>query len=442
MAEVEREDGGSRFGGRGRWIGLGALVIVAAVLLAMWHYSGRESTDDAQIDGHITQVSARVAGTVVAVRVEENQTVEAGTVLVEIDPRDYQVAVDRAEAELADARASATAATTGVPISEVTTQSGVRTATGSVEEAQAGIGVAEQQVEAARAQLTSAQARLREREATAAKAARDVERAQKLVDVQAISREEFDSRTSAETQGGAAVRGAEAAVETARLNLEWTRVRSPISGRVSRAEVTPGNLVQAGPPTATLLTTVVSLDPIYAYFDADEQAYLRYSGLARDGSRPSSREGRTPIYMGLANEDGTFPHKGYVDFLDNQLDPTTGTIRARAVFSNKDHLFTPGLFARIKLEGSGKYRAALVPDRAIGTDQDKKFVLVLKPDSTVDYRTVQPGPLVDGLRVVRSGLQGGERIVVNGLQRVRPGMKVSPVPGDMAPDSTDVKTER
>jgi RND family efflux transporter MFP subunit len=347
----------------------------------------RDVTDWDEFSGRLEAVNAveirpRVSGYITRVAFAEGKEVRKGEVLFEIDPRPYQADLARAEAELAQARSGA------------------------------------------------------------ALAARDVERAQKLVDVQAISREEFDSRTSAETQGGAAVRGAEAAVETARLNLEWTRVRSPISGRVSRAEVTPGNLVQAGPPTATLLTTVVSLDPIYAYFDADEQAYLRYSGLARDGSRPSSREGRTPIYMGLANEDGTFPHKGYVDFLDNQLDPTTGTIRARAVFSNKDHLFTPGLFARIKLEGSGKYRAALVPDRAIGTDQDKKFVLVLKPDSTVDYRTVHPGPLVDGLRVVRSGLQGGERIVVNGLQRVRPGMKVSPVPGDMAPDSTDVKTER
>jgi RND family efflux transporter MFP subunit len=345
----------------------------------------RDVTDWDEFTGRLEAVNAveirpRVSGYITRVAFAEGKEVRKGEVLFEIDPRPYQADLERAEAELAQARSGA------------------------------------------------------------ALAARDVERAQKLVDVQAISREEFDSRTSAETQGGAAVRGAEAAVETARLNLEWTRVRSPIAGRVSRAEVTPGNLVQAGPPTATLLTTVVSLDPIYAYFDADEQAYLKYSGLARDGSRPES--GRTPIYMGLANEDGKFPHKGYVDFLDNQLDPATGTIRARAVFSNKDRLFTPGLFARIKLEGSGKYRAALVPDRAIGTDQDKKFVLALKPDSTVDYRAVQPGPLVDGLRVVTSGLKGGERIVVNGLQRVRPGMKVAPVAGDMTTDSTVANTER
>jgi len=200
--------------------------------------------------------------------------------------------------------------------------------------------------------------------------------------------------------------------------------------------VTAGNLVQAGPPTATLLTTVVSLDPIYVYFEGDEQTYLKYSTLARAGSRPSSRDVRNPIYMGLLNEDGQFPHQGYVDFVDNTLNPQTGTIRARAVFSNKDRLFTPGLFARLKLVGSGRYRATLVLDRAVGTDQDKKFVLVLKPDSTVDYRPVRLGPLVDGLRVVTSGLKPGEQIVINGLQRARPGLKVTPTAALMTPDST------
>jgi RND family efflux transporter MFP subunit len=199
--------------------------------------------------------------------------------------------------------------------------------------------------------------------------------------------------------------------------------------------VTEGNLIQAGPPSATLLTTVVSLDPIYVSFDSDEQSYLRYASLARNGAGPNPRQTRTPIFLGLANEDGLFPHKGYVDFVDNQLDPQTGTIRIRAVFSNRDRLFTPGLFARIRLVGSGEFQASLVLDRAVGTDQDKKFVLVLKPDSTVDYRSVVLGPLVDGLRVVTSGLTGGEQIVINGLQRVRPGMKVAVTPGEMSPDS-------
>jgi RND family efflux transporter MFP subunit len=203
---------------------------------------------------------------------------------------------------------------------------------------------------------------------------------------------------------------------------------------VSNAEVTPGNLVQAG-AEATRLTTVVSVDPIYAYFEGDEQTYLKYAALGRNGSRPNSRDNRSPVYLGLANEEG-FPHKGYVDFVDNQLNPEAGTIRFRAVFSNKDHLFTPGLFARLRLEGSGSYLATLVLDRAIGTDQDKKFVLVLKPDSTVDYRSVQLGRLVDGFRVVNSGLKPGEQIVINGLQRVRPGTKVTPTVAPMTLDST------
>lgn len=285
------------------------------------------------------------------------------------------------------------------------------------------------------ADLARAQAQLEEARTGSQLAAREVARARKLVNVQAISREEFDTRTSAQATGVAAVRGAEAAVQTAQLNLGWTSVRSPISGRVGRAEVTAGNLVQAGPPTATLLTNVVSLDPIYAYFEGDEQTYLKYGNLARLGSRPSSRDARNPIYMGLGNEVG-FPHEGYVDFVDNQLNPQTGTIRARAVFSNKERRFTPGLFARIKLVGSGRYRATLIQDRAVGTDQDKKFVLVLKPDTTVEYRFVEVGRLVDGLRVVTAGLKSGDRIVINGLQRVRPGMKVTPALAAMEPDST------
>ncbi|MGH7628680.1 MAG: efflux RND transporter periplasmic adaptor subunit [Gemmatimonadales bacterium] len=291
------------------------------------------------------------------------------------------------------------------------------------------------------AELARAAAELQRARTRAALAGKEVERAERLVAVQAISREEFDTRTSAEAESRASIAAAEAAVATARLNMDWTRVRSPISGRVSRAEITQGNLVQAGPPDATLLTTVVSLDPVYVYFEGDEQTYLRYGDLARAGARPSSRDTRNPIQLGLANEQG-FPHTGYVDFVDNQLNPETGTIRARGVFSNKDRAFTPGLFARLKLVGSARYRAVLVLDRAVGTDQDKKFVLVLQPDSTVEYRPVQIGRLVDGLRIVTAGLKGGERIVINGLQRVRPGMKVAPTVAPMAPDSTAITSAR
>jgi len=344
----------------------------------------REITDWDEFTGRFEAVDAveirpRVSGYIRRVVFEEGSEVRKGEVLFEIDPRPYEAELARAQAQLEQAR-------TGAEL-----------------------------------------------------AAREVARAQRLVEVQAISREEFDTRTSAEAQGGASVRAAEAAVRTARLNLEWTRVRSPIAGRVSRAEVTAGNLVQAGPPTATLLTTVVSLDPIYVEFEGDEQSYLRYAALDRNGSRPSSRDAPSTVYVGLADEEG-FPHQGHVDFMDNRLNPETGTIRARAVLSNTDRRFTPGLFARIKLVGSGRYRASLVLDRAIGTDQDKKFVLILNSDSTVGYRPVQLGRLVDGLRVVTSGVQPGDRVVINGLQRVRPQMKVTPTLAAMAPDSAALAT--
>jgi multidrug efflux system membrane fusion protein len=285
-----------------------------------------------------------------------------------------------------------------------------------------------------RAELARAAAELERTRTRAALATRDLERARFLIEKQAISQEEFDLRTSSLEENQAAIRAAEAQVADAGLDVEWATVRSPIDGRVSRAEVTEGNLVESGPGEATLLTTIVSLDPMYVYFEGDEQTYLKYGQLARSGSRASSRDVENPIFLGLANEEG-FPHEGYVDFVDNQLDPSTGTIRARAVFSNADRLFTPGLFARLKLVGSGRYTARLVRDSAIGTDQDKKFVLVLQPDSTVEYRRIEPGRVVEGLRIVTSGLEGGEKIVVNGLQRVRSGMKVNPSEEPMASDS-------
>jgi multidrug efflux system membrane fusion protein len=284
-----------------------------------------------------------------------------------------------------------------------------------------------------RAELAQAAANLEAARTRAELADRDLERAKVLVAKEAISREEFDQRASEFKESQSAIRAAEAQVTEARLNVEWTEVRSPIDGRVSRAEVTEGNLVQSG-SDPTLLTTVVSLDPIYVYFEGDEQTYLKYGELARAGQRASSRDVRNPIFLALANEVG-FPHEGYVDFVDNQLDPSTGTIRARAVFSNEDRIFTPGLFARLKLIGSGRYKAVLIRDTAVGTDQDRKFVFVLKPDSTVEYRRIELGRLVDDLRIVTSGLQGGERIVVNGLQRVRSGMKVAPKEEPMVPDS-------
>ena len=322
----------------------------------------KQVADWDEFTGHFESVDAveirpRVSGFVQRVAFTEGAIVRRGDPLFYIDARPYQAEVDRAAADLERAKT--------------------------------------------RAQLAQG----------------EHERAQRLVATQAISREELDARGSSKAEGDAAVRSAAAALETARLNLEWTVVRAPITGRVSRAAVTLGNLVQAGPPSATLLTTIVSLDPIYVYFDSDEQAYLKYVNAMR------SRSADLPVYVGLTNENG-FPHKGKLDFVDNRLDPGAGTIRIRAVVPNPTQLFVPGLFARVKLVGTEQHAVTLIQDQAVGTDQDRKFVLILKPDSSVEYRPVTLGRLVDGLRVVNSGLAPGEDVVINGLLRVRPGMKV------------------
>jgi multidrug efflux system membrane fusion protein len=253
----------------------------------------------------------------------------------------------------------------------------------------------------------------------------ELARVQRLKDSGAVSEEELDERKSTLAQTQANVAGAEAALEAANLNLNFTQVTSPIAGRASRAEVTRGNLVTGGINGGTLLSSVVSMDPMYLYFDADEQSYLRYSQMARSGERVSSRDSPNPVQVGLANEEG-FPHSGTVDFVDNQLNPQTGTIRARAVLQNKDGLYTPGLFARVQLLGSSEYSAILIDDRAVNTDQSQKYVFVLGPNNVIEYRKVKLGRIIDGLRVVREGLKAGEVIVVNGAQRVHPGVTVNP----------------
>lgn len=310
------------------------------------------------------EVRARVSGIVNSVHFAAGKEVKKGEPLFSIDPRPFQAELARAEAELARA----------------TTRS-----------------------ELAKTELT---------------------RAEKLLNAKAISQQEHDERVAGNREGDASIRAARAAVDVAKLNLEFTRVTAAISGRVGRAEITPGNWVNGGNVGATLLTTIVSIDPIYAYFEGDEQVYLKYRELAMNGQR-TGRDARSPIQMGLSNEDG-FPHQGFVDFVDNRLDPKTGTIRVRAVFPNKDRQLTPGLFARLRFVGNGTYKAVLVTDRAIGTDQNQKFVLVVGADKVLQYRPVKLGALIDGLRVIKDGVQPGEAIVVNGMQRVRPGMPVNP----------------
>ena len=240
-----------------------------------------------------------------------------------------------------------------------------------------------------------------------------------------ISRERFETQTTARQTAAADVEAAKAAAEQARLDLEFTEVRAPIRGRVGRDLVTVGNLISGGTSDSTLLTTVVSLDPIHVYFDADERAVLKYERLARSGERASSRDVPNPVLLALTDEQG-FPHRGQMDFVDNQLDPRTGTMRGRAVFANPDLALTPGLFARVRLLGSGRHQALLLPDEAIGTDQSDRFVLVVDGQGRVESRIVEPGPLIEGLRVVRSGLAPEDRVVIRGLQSVESGSTVEP----------------
>jgi membrane fusion protein, multidrug efflux system len=272
-----------------------------------------------------------------------------------------------------------------------------------------------------RAELARAEAQLAASQTQSDLSKTEFARAQKLLDQRAISKQEFDQLQSGTRSSDANIRAAQAAVQAARLNVEYAAIRSPIAGRVSRANVTAGNLVGNAEP---VLTTIVSQDKVYAYFDASEATYLKYVKSAREGTRPSSRENANPVFMGLANEQG-FPHKGVIDFVDNRLNPQTGAIRARAMFDNAKQEFTPGLFARVRLIGSGQYNAVLVPDRAIGTDQSKKFVLVVGADNVAQFREVKLGALLDGMRVVSDGVKAGESVIVDGLQRVRPGMPVA-----------------
>jgi membrane fusion protein, multidrug efflux system len=244
-------------------------------------------------------------------------------------------------------------------------------------------------------------------------------RAERLISAHAISREEYERQVAAEASAQGALGSIDALLQEARLNREFTEVRAPIDGHVSRALITAGNLVTG----ASLLTTLVSDDPVYVYFDADEQTYLRYAKATHDHARADG--GAAGVYIGLADEDG-YPHPGQVDFIDNQVDAATGTIHARAALANPDGRYTPGLFARVRLIGGEDRDSVLIEDRAVGTDLSKKFVLTLTKDNRIEYRLVELGPEINGLRVVTQGLAPNELIVVNGLQHVRPGQSVAP----------------
>jgi multidrug efflux system membrane fusion protein len=263
-----------------------------------------------------------------------------------------------------------------------------------------------------RAEVARAESQLAAARARAGLAQAELARAQKLLDDKAVSRQEFDQLGSSAKTSGADIRAADAALRVARLNLEYASVRAPIAGRASLANITAGNLVSAD----NILTTVVATHRVYAYFDGSEQTFLRL----REGNGEALQ-----VKMGLANEAG-FPHTGKIDFIDNRLNPQTGAIRMRAVFDNADGRFTPGLFAKLQVAQAATHPAVLTPERAIGTDQSKRFVLVVGANNMAEFREVQLGALIDGMRVVTSGLKPGELVVVNGLQRVRPGAPISP----------------
>lgn len=278
------------------------------------------------------------------------------------------------------------------------------------------------------AELARAEATLASAQARLALATSELARAHRLLEDRAIAQREFEERQNALRDAQASIQGAQATLDIARLNHGYTRITAPISGRVSRAEVTVGNLVAAG-AGGPALTSIVSTSPIYATFEADEQTFLKFAASA--GSRGGERNSkRMVIQMGLSNEEGT-PRRGTIEFVDNKLDPQSGTISVRATFENRDGLLTPGLFARLKVSGGGERAAVLINDRAVGTDQSRKFVLIVGEDNKLAYREVKLGPIVDGLRVVREGLKPGELIVVNGVQRVRPGMQVAPTQTQM-----------
>jgi multidrug efflux system membrane fusion protein len=330
-------------------------------------YSGRLEAVDR------VEIRPRVSGTLVAVHFKDGALVRKGDELFTIDPLPYQAEVDRADANLAGAKA--------------------------------------------RVAYTSS----------------DLARAQRLIADNAIARRDLEEKQNAAREAAASLKAAQAALEIARLNLGYTHIVAPVSGQVSRAEVTEGNLVAAGAASVPL-TTLVSVARIYASFDVDEQSFLEYVNPARTG-----KGAPVPVFLGLANEDG-YSREGTVQYVDNRLDVTSGTIRVRATFDNSDGTLVPGLYARIRLGGGVPRQAILIDEKALGTDQNKRFVMALDGNNHAQYREVVLGAAQDGLRIINGGLKPGDRIVVNGLQRIRPGDAVDPHMVPMASAKSMIKT--
>ena len=310
------------------------------------------------------EVRARVSGWLDSIHFKDGQVVKTGDLLFVIDPRPYEAEAERARAELKRA------------------------------EAQRNLGL------------------------------QNLRRAEKLVGGSVIAQEQFDTRRNEYEIAAANVLEAQAAAKAAELNLEFTQVKAPIDGRISRRYADEGNFITGGSGQSTLLTTIVPFNPLYAVFDADERLVLKYTRLDLSGQRITSREAPNPVRIALADEK-EFSREGKMDFVDNRLDPQTGTLRGRAVVDNSDGLLTPGLFVRVQLKGRGPYSALLIPDEAIGTDQSKRFVMVVDKEGLAQRRFVTTGRLYDGLRAVEEGLTPEDRVIISGLMRVRPGMPVT-----------------
>lgn len=283
------------------------------------------------------------------------------------------------------------------------------------------------------AEAARARAELRRAHALLGRAEKDLARAEQLVRSATVSQERVDDRRADKLAAEAEVVAAEAVVRAANLDLEFTRITAPISGRISDRRIDVGNLVSGGSAQSTPLATIVSLDPIYFVFDTSEADHLKYVRLHRSGDRPSSRDNANPVYVRLIDET-EWTRRGEMNFVDNVLDTGSGTIRARAVFDNPDHLLSPGLFGRMRLLGSSEYEAMLLPDEAIVTDQSTKLVFVVDPEGQVAAKRVTLGPVIDGLRVVRDGIAPDDRVIVRGLQRARPGGRVTAVETAIRPD--------
>ncbi len=387
----------------------------------------REVVEWAEFTGRLqavdfVEIRSRVSGYLKSVEFQEGQLIEKGELLFVVDPRPFEAALETAKASLEEAKARA---------------------------------------EQAEAQLATADADKLTAESNLEFTNSEFERQKTLQQRNASTQSELDRTRKEYTTAKAQVQGADAAIASARaaistakativtaqaavneaqLSLDYTRITAPIAGRTSRRNVTEGNLISGGNDQSVVLTTIVSLDPIYMLFDASEQQVLRFQRLILQGARKSARDVKYPAYMRLEDETG-FPHQGYLDFVDNRFDPVTATMTARAIFDNHDGILTPGMFGKLRIAETPAFESLLVPDAAVGTDQSDQFVYVVDADGMVSMRIIETGSMALGLRIVRSGLNADDQIVVGGIQRIRPGVQVESKLETIEPDESALGVE-